>query len=344
MIRLRDIRFLLLRFSLCGLLSAAVFQAGCTASAPVAPQEGAGGEAQQDWTQHAAASRHAMPAGGMRDSAAGRHAERDGAADHSGRRPAAIPVVTNPWWVDRVGGPVGVAPAGSADALAALTLPRPSGYAAAPPQVAAPDTAPLPSLANNRFDDFHEVEPYLSGVASWYGPTFHGKPTANGEIYDQYGLTAAHPVLPMGTRILVENLENDRRVYLRVNDRGPYKKGRILDLSYQAAQQLDVLKHGTAPVRITVVQWPKQMEPELGLRAYRQFVVQLASNPDPEKARAIRDRLQERVGDTELRLDQPPGSNVTIIAGPYDNRRQARWVARRLQQAGVTSLVRSYRK
>jgi cell division protein FtsN len=105
-----------------------------------------------------------------------------------------------------------------------------------------------------------------------------------------------------------------------------------------------VLKHGTAPVRITVVQWPKQMEPELGLRAYRQFVVQLASNPDPEKARAIRDRLQERVGDTELRLDQPPGSNVTIIAGPYDNRRQARWVARRLQQAGVTSLVRSYRK
>lgn len=337
MISLRAIRFFLLRFSLCGLLSAAFLPAGCTTSEPVAPREGGASEARQDWSPRhgSAASRYQGETSGQRSTAE---------ADNAERRPAAIPVVSNPWWVDRVGGPAGAAPAGSANALAALTLPRPSGQTSSAPQVGPDAAAPVPSLAHNRFDDFHEVEPYLNGVASWYGPTFHGKPTANGEIYDQFGLTAAHPVLPMGTRILVENLENDRRVYLRVNDRGPYKKGRILDLSYQAAQRLDVLKQGTAPVRITVVQWPTEMDPELGLRAYRQFVVQLASNPDPEKARAIRDQLQQRVGETELRLDQPPGSNVTIIAGPYDNRREARWVARRLQQVGVTSLVRSYRK
>lgn len=342
MIRLRDMRGYLLRFSLCGLLSAALFQAGCTSTAPASPPDGGGRQVRDDWPRRAAASGQDRPASASERGTTPRPAAA-GAA-HAQRRPAAIPVVTNPWWVDRVGGPAGAAPAGSAEALAALTLPRPAGHGASAPRAAAPGVAPVPSLAHNRFDDFHEVAPYLNGVASWYGPTFHGKPTANGEIYDQYGLTAAHPVLPMGTRILVENLENDRRVYLRVNDRGPYKKGRILDLSYQAAQQLAVLQKGTAPVRITVVQWPDEMDPELGLRAYRQFVVQLASSPDPEKARAIRDRLQRQVGDTELRLDQPPGSNVTIIAGPYDNRRQARWVARRLQQAGVTSLVRSYRK
>ncbi len=338
MTSLRDFRLLLLRFGLCGLLSAALLQAGCTTSEPLAPREGGTAEANHDGSRGADASRHTAAAD------AGQQAHEGDQAESTPRRPAAAPVVTNPWWVDRVGGPAAAAPAGSANALAALTLPRPSGQAAYAPQATGSHSASVPSLAHNRFEDFHEVEPYLNGVASWYGPTFHGKPTANGEIYDQYGLTAAHPVLPMGTRILVENLENDRRVYLRVNDRGPYKKGRILDLSYQAAQQLDVLQRGTAPVRITVLEWPKAMDAELGLRAYRQFVVQLASNPDPEKARAIRDQLQARVGDTELSLDQPPGSNVTIIAGPYDNRRQARWVARRLQQVGVTSLVRSYRK
>ena len=337
---MRDIRLALLRFGLCGLFCASLFLVGCSPSVPVAPRDGDKPTARDDWPARKAASRSgAADARHGQDVPPSRFAEAE-EADHGGqRRPAAIPVVTNPWWVDRVGGP-----AGSADALAALTLPRPSGYAAPAPRQAPASPAPVPSLAHNRFDDFHEVEPYLHGVASWYGPTFHGKPTANGEIYDQYGLTAAHPVLPMGTRILVENLENERRVYLRVNDRGPYKKGRILDLSYQAAQQLDVLQKGTAPVRITVLQWPEQMDSELGLRAYRQFVVQLASNPDPAKARAIRDRLQAQVGETELSLDQPPGSNITIIAGPYDNRRQASWVARRLQQVGVTSLVRSYRK
>ena len=201
-----------------------------------------------------------------------------------------------------------------------------------------------PLLVRNVFPDFDELAPLLEGVASWYGPNFHGKATASGETYNQYGLTAAHPMLPMGTRIIVENLENQRRIYLRVNDRGPYKKGRVVDLSYSAAKQLDMLQNGTAPVRITVVQWPSSVEPALGLRAYRQYVVQVASYPRGEEAENVMRDIRARVDWAELQLDQPGDGNVTVICGPFDSRREANWVARKLQGRGITSLVRSYRK
>src|SRR5262250_2552941 len=85
-----------------------------------------------------------------------------------------------------------------------------------------------------------------SGVASWYGPGFHGKRTANGEIYDQYELTAAHRTLPLGTRVLVTNLTNGRAVEVRINDRGPFIDGRAIDLSYAAARMIDMVGPGTA--------------------------------------------------------------------------------------------------
>lgn len=91
------------------------------------------------------------------------------------------------------------------------------------------------------------------GVASWYGKDFHNKKTANGEIYNMHDLTAAHKTLPMPTFVKVENLENGKEVIVRVNDRGPFSKGRIIDLSYAAAQKLDMVKTGTAKVRITVL-------------------------------------------------------------------------------------------
>ncbi len=194
------------------------------------------------------------------------------------------------------------------------------------------------------FADAHVATPYLEGIASWYGPTFHGKPTASGEIYNQYGLTAAHPMLPMGTKIQVENLENGRRVWVRINDRGPYKKGRVLDLSEVAADQLDMLQKGTAPVRITVLRWPEDIQPELGLIAYRQLVVQVAADRDPFQAEARRQSFHERFPWAKFRIDRAPGSAFTVISGPYNDDRAANRTARRLQEAGVTSLVRSYRK
>src|SRR6059036_2213608 len=91
------------------------------------------------------------------------------------------------------------------------------------------------------------------GVASWYGPGFHGNRTANGEIYDQYELTAAHPSLPLGTRVMVTNLENGRAVQVRVNDRGPFVDGRAIDLSYAAARTIGMVGPGTVRVRIEVL-------------------------------------------------------------------------------------------
>ncbi|WP_299492423.1 septal ring lytic transglycosylase RlpA family protein [Acaryochloris sp. IP29b_bin.137] len=94
----------------------------------------------------------------------------------------------------------------------------------------------------------------VSGEASWYGPGFHGNYTANGEVYNQYALTAAHKTLPFGTRVKVTNLYNGRSVVVRINDRGPFIPGRVIDLSQGAAQVIGVTSSGVAPVRMDILQ------------------------------------------------------------------------------------------
>jgi rare lipoprotein A (peptidoglycan hydrolase) len=88
------------------------------------------------------------------------------------------------------------------------------------------------------------------GKASWYGPGFHGRQTASGETFDQNDMTAAHPTLPMGTKAKVTNLENGKKVEVTINDRGPFAKGRVIDLSHEAASKLDMEKDGTVQVKI----------------------------------------------------------------------------------------------
>jgi len=91
------------------------------------------------------------------------------------------------------------------------------------------------------------------GIASWYGPNFHGKYTSNGEIYNMYAFTAAHKTLPMNTIVRVTNLNNGKSVIVRVNDRGPFVKGRIIDLSYSAGKKIGLNRTGTAPVKLEVI-------------------------------------------------------------------------------------------
>jgi rare lipoprotein A len=98
------------------------------------------------------------------------------------------------------------------------------------------------------------------GVASWYGEEFHGRPTSSREVYDMNDLTAAHRTLPFGTYVMVTNLENDRSVVVRVNDRGPFVKGRIIDLSFAAARVLGLVGPGTARVRLEVLRGFKDPE------------------------------------------------------------------------------------
>ena len=119
--------------------------------------------------------------------------------------------------------------------LAGCAIPR-----ATPPPVATPPAVTPPVIERE-------------GKASWYGHPHHGRRTASGEIYDMHALTAAHPTLPMGTRVLVTNLKNGRTVEVRVNDRGPVVPGRMIDLSYAAARALDAVADGVFPVRLRVL-------------------------------------------------------------------------------------------
>ncbi|HZE89624.1 MAG TPA: septal ring lytic transglycosylase RlpA family protein, partial [Verrucomicrobiae bacterium] len=99
-----------------------------------------------------------------------------------------------------------------------------------------------------------EIGDHETGYASWYGPDYHGNQTASGERYNMFDLTAAHRTWPFGTRVRVQNLENGKSVVVRINDRGPFVRGRILDLSYRAAREIECSRDGSAKVRIEVVE------------------------------------------------------------------------------------------
>ena len=114
---------------------------------------------------------------------------------------------------------------------------------------------PKPYRINN---EWYQPLPHAKGfkqrgIASWYGRDFHGKKTANGEIYNMYAITAAHKTLPFGTYVEVHNLQNNKKVTVRINDRGPFIRGRIIDLTYTTAKQIGIVGPGTARVEITAL-------------------------------------------------------------------------------------------
>lgn len=119
-------------------------------------------------------------------------------------------------------------------------------------------------------------KPYQIGTASWYGEYFDGKPTASGEPYDMYDMTAAHLTLPLGTYVRVTNLHNGKSVVVRVNDRGPYVEGRTIDLSYGAAQALHFTEKGLQRVRLDVVKAPHQKS-QYSAIAYNRGIEEISS-------------------------------------------------------------------
>lgn len=133
------------------------------------------------------------------------------------------------------------------------------------------------------------------GIASWYGKKFHGRPTSNGERYDMHGPTAAHKILPMNTMLHVKNLDNGRETVVRINDRGPFVRGRIVDLSYEAARKLGMVNRGTARVRITALA-PAANGSRLSHPNFREgeFFVQIGSFREKDNAL----RLKKRFTDT----------------------------------------------
>ena len=120
-----------------------------------------------------------------------------------------------------------------------------------------------------------------TGIGSWYGKEFHGKKTANGEIYDMYALTAAHTVLPMPSMVLVTNLDNGKSIKVRINDRGPFVKNRLIDLSYSAAKALGYSEVGTARVRVQTLDTNRNVPVSESSKPKVQEPVVLASVPVP---------------------------------------------------------------
>ena len=125
------------------------------------------------------------------------------------------------------------------------------------------------------------------GIASWYGPGFHKERTATGDPYDMYAMTAAHKTLPLPCYARVTNLNNGKSVVVYINDRGPFKDGRIVDLSYTAAAKLDMLQAGTAPVELEVI------TPAAPLVATAPLAIQVGAYTSEDNARRVADRLRD---------------------------------------------------
>jgi len=139
--------------------------------------------------------------------------------------------------------------------------------AAQGPNISEAKPAPVGSVQVRQVVKHVKTKPYQVGTASWYGDTFQGKPTASGEPYEMYDMTAAHLKLPMGSYVKVTNLRNGKAVIVRVNDRGPVVPGRIIDLSYGAAQALQFRHRGLQRVRLDLVD-PHQVASNFQVVAY----------------------------------------------------------------------------
>ena len=166
------------------------------------------------------------------------------------------------------------------------------------------------------------------GVASWYGHPFHGRLTASGEVYDMHDLTAAHKTLPLGVTARVTRLDNGRSVTVKINDRGPFVKNRIIDLSYKAAGKIGMVEEGVTPVRIEVE----------GLRDYvpGPFSVQVGSFRDRNNAREMEERLARRYPDVEVVEDE---GLFKVRVGSFETEGEARDLAQRLEGEGITGFV-----
>ena len=180
--------------------------------------------------------------------------------------------------------------------------------------------------------------PMQTGIASWYGPGFHGRPTASGAIYDQHELTAAHQTLPLGTKVMVTNLDTGRSVEVLINDRGPFAKGRIIDLSYAAAESLGMIGPGTIPVRIEVIDsGPYKIQT---IRSRLDYTLQVGSFADLENARMLRDRLLQTYPDASIvPLDVKDVTYYRVQLGTFSSRADAEQRARQIAQEGFPVII-----
>jgi len=164
-----------------------------------------------------------------------------------------------------------------------------------------------------------------TGVASWYGYPYHGRPAANGEIYDMEKFTAAHRTLPFNTWVRVENLANRKTVDVRIIDRGPFVDGRIVDLSHAAARQIEMLGPGTARVRLVVIREPAAAAPAL-------FGVQVGAFAQRANADRLRTQMAARYGSAKV-VARPGNPDLwRVLVGAESTEEGAEALAERIRE------------
>jgi rare lipoprotein A len=178
-----------------------------------------------------------------------------------------------------------------------------------------------------------EIRAEETGLASWYGHPYHGRPAANGEIYDMEGFTAAHRTLPFGTWVRVVNLTNDKTVDVRITDRGPFVENRIIDLSHAAAQAVGLIGPGVARVRIDILSVPASAA------AQNWYAVQAGAFRDRDRAEGMRAMLEREYG--SARLVVRPGNPALwrVLVGRAPSEEAANALAQRVRQGEGTAFV-----
>ena len=193
------------------------------------------------------------------------------------------------------------------------------------------------TINGERYEPLSSHEGFVqAGIASWYGSDFHGKKTSNGETYDMYAMTAAHKTLPLGVYVKVSNRNNGRDTVVRINDRGPFVSGRIIDLSYSAAKDLRVVEGGTAPVKIEALGYLD--DTVKGKTTYHppasydkgSFGIQVGAFGTMENAQRMADSVKKRYGAAVIQEAVVNGTRYyRVRAGNYASLKEAEQVRER---------------
>lgn len=181
--------------------------------------------------------------------------------------------------------------------------------------------------------DLKEPKNVQTGLASWYGSDFHGKTTSNQEVYNMYDLTAAHRSLPFGTWVMVTNLKNGKSVTVRINDRGPFVRGRIIDLSYAAAAVIDAVEPGIIPVKLEILE---DISPS---KRTQTFVVQVGSFVSKANAKALAAKLKKTYAGVQVTTYNTATQTYYRVRIKAHNQENAENIARQLASEGVSSYV-----
>jgi rare lipoprotein A len=184
-----------------------------------------------------------------------------------------------------------------------------------------PAPSPIPSAPS--FPTPGDSEPE-TGLASWYGHPYHGRASASGEIYDMEQMTAAHRTLAFGTRVRVENLDNGMSTEVRINDRGPFIEGRIIDLSHAAAVAIGMIGPGVAHVKLTINGLPSAPEPPI-------FAVQTGAFANRDNADRLQVKMAERYGAATLRLRAGTPPLWRLLVGKAPSTGAAETLARQIR-------------